>query len=439
MKQGAKKIICLLIAGEFFLFQLVSVSWAKRVEIFDPKKVSVAVLPYPSSVKDRPLIEKTSAEIREKLNKIPYFHVVKPKRVNEVLGYHADYVKKSSKITKAERYLGLAKTHWFDRQYGEAEATVDAAIDSFRNQPGKGELLVDALLTKAMIFKETKRYADSKKVFQEALAVDPSLTMEGLPITGRSRRIFKKTRREVLERHSGGLDIKTNPPAALVYLNGIRKGVTPLNLTKLPEGSYLLTLEASNYHTIHQPVVVTANTTQFIDKKLYWASGRTRKKIKEMGVPIKTDIVLQKEIKMATRVGETLKVDKVILVSTQKKGGEELLVVRTIDTALKVGYNPIGMSLDEFLKNEEQATAQIAEDLDHQAKVNVLNNPEEYIEPDLGDVRVLRRKNFFKSPLFYSLLGAFIGAAVGTTVGILVSRGGSGGAGDEGGIDIGFE
>ena len=54
---------------------------------------------------------------------------------------------------------------------------------------------------------------------------------EGLP----QRRIelqpaYKETRKEMLERHSGSLDIKTNPPAAMVLLNGISRGVTPMVL-----------------------------------------------------------------------------------------------------------------------------------------------------------------------------------------------------------------
>lgn len=441
MKPKHVRFVSQIILIIFASFQLIPLAGAKKVELFDPHKASVAIIPYPASERDRPFIDKTAEAIRQKLSHIPYFHVVDPQKVADLVGYHADYVNKESVLTDAEKYLGLAKTHWFDRQYKEAEATVNAAIESLRRQKNKGDLLVDALLTKAIVLKELKQHQDSEAVFQEALKVNPSLTMEGLPISGRTRTIFNETRRKVLERLSGNLEIKTDPPAAAVYLNGIKKGVTPLTLKQLPEGSYLLTLEGSHYQTINEPVVVTASTTQFINRKLQWVSGRGGRDDKELGVPVKSDTILQKEIKLASSIGETLKVDKVILVSSERRGNEAMLVVRTIDTAFKAAYNPLAMPFDEFLNDEEDSIASISDDLDKKARLHVLNNPQEYLEPDTGDVRVLRRKRpFYKTPVFYTLVGLVVGGTAGTIAGILLTNDNDGGDDDGGGgVEIGFE
>lgn len=432
-------LLCCFLALEFFLFQFAPVGWAKKIEVFDPKKVSVAVLPYPASTSDRPFVEETAEAIRKDLKKIPYFHVVAPDTARSLVNYHSDFVRKGGTLTDAERYLGMAKTHWFDREYDEALAVVDRAISSFEKQPEKGDLLVDALLTKAMIYQETNRSGESGAIFKRVLAVNPSMSMEGMPIVGRSRKVFNDTKKEALERHSGNLEIKTNPPAATIYLNGINKGVTPLDLTGLPEGSYLMTIEASHYERVSEPVMVTANTTQFIERRLQWSGPGT--KLKDFGVQAKSKENLQNEIKMAVQIGETLKVDKVILVASQKKDGEPLLVVRTIDTAMKSAYNPIGMPIAEFLKDKELSAQKVAGDIDDQAKLRVLDNPAEHIEPNMGDIRVLRRKlAFYKKPLFYSLVGAVVGGAIGATVGVIATRGGgSSSSGDEGGIDIEFE
>lgn len=423
----------------FFFSQFAPEVWAARVEVYDPKKVSVAVLPYPASASDRALIEETAESVRRDLSHIPYFHVVSPETVRTLLDYHADSLQSGSVVTDAERYLGLAKSHWFDREYPEAEATVNRAISSLERQPGKGALLVDALLTKAMIFQETHRQAESKEIFQKVLAINPQFTLAGLPVAGRSRHVFKSTRADLLTRHSGSLEIKTNPPATVVYLNGIRKGVTPLSLAGLPEGSYLMTFEASRYETVSEPVVVTANTTQFINRRMQWSGAGGG--IPGLGVPAKTEKDLQNEIKLAALIGQTLKVDKVVLVTSQHKKGEPMVVVRTVDTALKAAYNPIGMPFEEMLRDKKMAVARITADLDDQAKLNVLDHPQDSLEPDMGDIRILRRDlPFYKKPLFLGFMGAVVGGAIGATVGVLTTRNSSSGSGgDAGGVDITFE
>lgn len=415
---------------------------APRVELYDPKQISVAIIPYPSSEKDRPFIEETAKAIREKMATISSVHIVDPAKVKELINYHADYVTKEQVLTAGERYLALAKNHWFDHQFAEAEATVNAAISSFKDQADKGDLLVDALLTKTVILKELKKFDESKSVFQDALRVDPNLSLDGMPLGVRNRNVFKQTKKEILERYSGDLDIKTDPPAVNVYINGIKKGVTPVVLKQLPEGSYLLTLEGSHYQTINKPVTVTANTTQYINKKMLWVSGRTADKLKALGIPTKSENVLQEEIKKATSIGETLKVDKVILVSSENKKGTPMLTVRTIDTALKASYNPVGMSFADYLRDSTKAVAQVSLDLKKQSNTNALKDPAKYLSPDQGDIRVLRRKQFFQTPLFYTLLGTVIGGTIGAVTVLLLDDDGSGSSkrsGDSGGIDIEFE
>ncbi len=444
MKKNVWRQFSFFLAAWMVFFSVESVLWCAPKELFDPQQASVAVISYPSSEKDRVWVEETADSIRTRLQQIPYFHVVDKAQVQALVNYHADYVSDNSHLTSAERYLGLAKTHWFDRQYHEAEVTVNSAIASLRANREDGALLIDALLTKVMILKEEKRYDESKAVFEEVLKINPHLSMEGLPINGRSLGVFKKTRAELLERHAGSLDIKTDPPAETIYLNGIKKGVSPLVLKDLPEASYLVTIEGSHYQTTSFPVTVTANTTQFINKKLNWVEGAKRS-VKDLGVPVKTDEVIESEIKMATKIGETLKVDKVVLVSSETKNGQPVVVARTIDTLLKAAYNPVAVPLSDYLKNKKASVAQMADTLDNQARKNVLNNPAEFIQPKTGDIRVMRRKRpFTQTPAFYTVVGLIVGGAIGATAALLLddnggSSGSSSSGGDAGGVGIQFQ
>ena len=413
---------------------LIQVAHASRFEKYD--------IPLPRSAADLDLVEKTATTMRNDLQQNSSFHVLDSNRVNTILNYHLGSLKSEMTLpSTAERHLARAKQHWFNREYGDAEVSVNQAIAFLKLEKEKGDLLVDALLTKAVVFQETKRMTESKEVFNQVLKVDPSLTMEGLPLAGQTRQVFNQVRREVLERQSGGLEIRTDPPAVGVYLNGIRKGVTPLTLNHLPEGNYLLSLEANHYLSVHEPVYITASTTQIVNRKLRWQPQSEKAQFK-MGAPRSTPEGLQEAVKTASQVGDALKVDKVVLVTTETKAGKTHVVVRTIDTGLQASHNPIDVPAENILKNEEVAVGKIVAQVKEQGRSNVLLDPQKYLEPDTGDIRVMRRvRPFSKSPVFYSLLGVLIGGAVGVTVGTLLNDGsgdGSSSSSDEGGVDIGF-
>lgn len=441
MKQSFIRTLVSLILVALLLLQPMGLALAKNPEAFDPNRVSVAILSFPYATADKKYVEAVAAEVRATLEKIPYFRVVDAATVKRIANYHADAVQKNQTWTSAEKYLGLAKAHWFDREYAEAESTVNQAIKLLQNQAHKKSLQKDALLTKALIYQETKRHHEAEKLFREVLALDPALTMAGLPIKGKTRRVFQNTQKSVLAKNVGQLEIKTDPPAAQVYLNGMPKGPSPLMLEKLPPGSYLLTLEASHYQTIHQPVFVAASTTQYINKKLHWLRGRSRNVVGDFGIPLRDHATLQQEINRAIKIGETLKVDKVILLATEKGDKGEMIVARTIDTALKAAYNPIAVSLTDVVRQQKGAALTLAGGIEKQAKKHVLDNPAKYLETHTGDIRMLlRKKPFFKTPLFYSLVGAVIGGAIGTTVGILAAgNDSSSSGGDVGGIEVEFE
>lgn len=402
---------------------------------------STAIVPLAGSGSEGALVTEAARLLKERLSHSGQFDIVDAAKVREVLGYHAGAIRKEAKVGDAEKYLGLAKTHWFDRQYREAEATVNRAIDELRRQKDKGALLLDALLTKAVIYQETNRHAEAKKIFEEALKINPSLTMEGLPITGRSRRVFNRTHREIADRISGALSITSDPPVATVYLNGIKKGVTPLELKNLPEGSYLLTLEASHYGKVSQPVTVTANTTQFINRKLGWKDGQSGQAFDKTLRHAGSDPVAYQEIvKRAAQAGATLKVKNVILVGVERRKTGDLLVVRSVDTTLQASRHPVTIPLAQVGKDKAGSVEKIAANLSEQSKINVLKNPQVHLEPRAGSIRVLRRQMpFYKTPVFFTLVGLAVGAAAGTTAGLLITKTKSSTSSDAGGIDIQFE
>lgn len=420
---------------------VVPTGFAKPKETYDPNVTSVAVVSYPTGAQSKALLEETAAKLRQKLENIPGVHVVESNTALDIATYHGTYVQKNEGVSQGERYLSTAKIHWFDREYREAEANVDRAIDAFKSEASQGALLVDAYLTKVLIFQETKRYDETKNLFEEILKVDPSLTLEGLPIMGRSRKMFQATKKEIEEKYSGTADIKTEPAGVSVSLNGILKGVTPLKI-KIPEGTYLLTLDESHYQRITEPLYIVSNNTQTVERKMKWANKGSTEILSEMGSPFKTKDVVQNETKRFGELGDLLKVDKVVIVSSEIRGGKEVAVVRTVDTNLKASLKPINVSLSDLQNSDAQTEEKLFNGVVKQAKISILDNPSKYLD-EAGDVRTLKRKSGVKSPFFYSLIGTLIGGAIVTGVTLLMKDDGNssapGESSDVGGVIIKFE
>jgi len=423
----------------FFIFTCVSWGWARDPEVFDPYVTSLALVSIVTAPNEKKVLTDTANHLREKLSHLQGLHVIADQTVDDVTAYHAPAIRKDAVFSDAEKYLGLAKTHWFDKQYAEAEATIDRALDAFRKDPAKGALLIDALLTKSMIFQETKRISEAKALFEEVLTINPAQTTEGLPLGRTSRSLFNQSRQSL--QNKGSIEIESVPAGVSVLINGIKKGLTPLTVQGLVEGGYLVTLEANHYKSLREPLYITANTTQYLTRTLQWQ--KDEEKPNTPLAPMKSQATIQAEIKRAAQIGEVLKADKVLLLTMEHRGDKDLVVVRMVDTALKAAYNPLALSLDDILNHPEKAFASLSGDVRSQTKVSILKNPQAHLEPDMGDVRVLRRKPpFIKSPAFYTIVGAVIGVAIGTGLGFLLDDGGTRvihNSGDAGGVDIRFE
>ncbi len=59
----------------------------------------------------------------------------------------------------------------------------------------------------------------------------------------------------------GSLSVTTSPPGALVYVDGIMKGVSPTTIPMLSEGPHSLTLVMDGYQDLKTTITITAGTT----------------------------------------------------------------------------------------------------------------------------------------------------------------------------------
>lgn len=359
-------------------------------------------------------------------------------RMKQLIAYHQGAWKAPTPLVaplavpqSAERYLAAAKTHWFDKEYSEALANIDRAIPLLkRNRHQHAELLLDALLTKILIYQDTHELEGARSIFNEALTLDPHLNLKGLPIRGRTRRLFQESKEALLEKGYGHVEIQTKPPVSKVYLNGVAKGITPLKLKGLPEGPYLITLHAEHYRPLHIPISITPQTTQIIDKRLKWTSARRAQNPFQSLSPGNQQAL--------RKMGRSLKVDRIVLLG--QSGHDLPYQIDIFDVGLGAKYHTRELPART---NVAQLSRAIEQGLIQSTKGSTLRDPKRHLEVGSLSSSWLRSpRSFWKSKTFYTILGITAGAAIGTTVGILATRGGDSDDNqipDVGGIDIEFE
>jgi hypothetical protein len=74
----------------------------------------------------------------------------------------------------------------------------------------------------------------------------------------------------------GAIEISSSPTGAIVYMNNVNKGITPLTLTDQIPGGYTVTLQLSGYNTWSEVVELHSGTTSYVTASLTPASSPTQ-------------------------------------------------------------------------------------------------------------------------------------------------------------------
>jgi len=69
----------------------------------------------------------------------------------------------------------------------------------------------------------------------------------------------------ILHQKTGGLVVTSSPSGAIVKLDGVKKGITPLQLKGLPVGMHRLQLSKDNYSTIQKEIILEKNIVKNIN------------------------------------------------------------------------------------------------------------------------------------------------------------------------------
>ncbi|MFA4874485.1 MAG: PEGA domain-containing protein, partial [bacterium] len=204
-------------------------------------------------------------------------HIIDSEMSAKVVGYQDKKGDASAGARAAANSLEAAKEHYFAFRYKDARAELDRAISILRPMPPgpeSGMLLVDAYITQAMTAKSMRDDAGAREACAAALLIHPALEISGSEYPPSLVSIFDGARKNLRAAPTGSLALRSKPPAAEVFINGILRGVTPLEIADLPAGNYSLLIRANKYKQDERIVTIESGKRLAVDEKLKWAKGK---------------------------------------------------------------------------------------------------------------------------------------------------------------------
>lgn len=421
-----------------FLSQILSPVYASNLEVSPSEEiesgVSIVVRPLKDGISDE-ISSDVAAALREVLPKISRLKIIPDDIVERILAY---YEKESDFLSKERRgaveNLAMAKDHYFSFQYDEALAETASAIEIFEqgDLSEAGALLQDALLTQGVIAKAAGNKELAMNSFDKAVRLDPLYKIDRMTFPPSVSDMYDKLKKGFLKEKTGALKVESSPPAAEVYLNGIMKGVTPLDLGLLPLGSYKILIKANKYRPVEKTVNLGEGGGVVVKETLAWSEPPTDAKRK---MDVATTIG---QVGEGARIAEIIKSDKVILVNCNETKSGNLIAARMVDRQYKSGYREV-ISYYDSVAQRSEAAAEVAEALAMQAQADLTRDPRKYLDIEgIGDPILLgaRKKDFYRMPVFWGAIGT---AAAGAVVGGVVAAVSGGSPSDTGSVSVSFK
>jgi hypothetical protein len=370
------------------------------------------------SVLVTPVIDESSGDYVLKISEListglslsEEFEIIPYDRARDVISYNLEKTHYGEGLKSAVEMIEAGKRHFFNFRYEDALKNLSDAVASLENldfEPGVGPSREDALLSMALVYKSKGKTAEAKKCVAMALAKNPSLAIPAGEYPPSMVSMLSEIKGERVA-DLGELYVTSKPDMAEVRINGLFQGTTPLRLSEIPAGEYVLGISAGRYEPFEMRVKIEPLKTVKISKKLRYASdGAEKIAIHGEGVRGLVDFGLG--------FADAAKADKVVLVSADIAGGAAVISARVIERKFRTGQVPVKIQIakmgDESASALAAGIAVIAEGLRRDVSIN----PNYETDPlGMGEPALLerRKRKWFLSPYFWGAVGVAAAGAV---------------------------
>lgn len=422
-------IIAILVAAQIFPL---------RAGYSVPRKTTVVIVPLYDGDGDsvtEGLIDSLHKNLRENSS----VSVIRDENVASVLQYY-DAGPRDGLIDKIEDLLTRAKESYYRLGYIEANSLAESAISLFNSSQkapfSHGDILLDAYLTLGLIFKSFGNVGEARSAFEKAIRLNPEYKLDNRAFSPTIIGMFEEIKRGQKLVPTGRLKVSSDPKVSDVYIDGIKKGVTPFTLDALAEGEHYLMVAANNYSSVQKKINIRPGKVTKISETLEWTVDRGQG---PSGKKFVTGIDPAGLVDEGVRIGGLLKVDKVAIVDYDLSG-KTVVTERVVDVRYRSGQRPISLRLKGAAPTANEL-GKLSNFLLGETLLNIASNPEKYTEPfGKGDVALVagKKKPRVSRPVLLGILGGILAACLGGGLAAAFSGGGSSNQAGTGDINVQF-
>lgn len=323
--------------------------------------------------------------------------------------------------------LALAKKEYLAFANRKALAHVETIVREFRAHPDwsmqHGEVLADALLTKALIHHSEHSHGKMTATLQEFVQVAPLLTLDEARYPPSLRESWMQIQQGRRTGPTGVLHVASRPAFAEVRVNGVKIGVTPLADAVLPEGEYQLTVSAPRYQARTEQVRIRANQTERVTARLHWQRGE--RVAQERAEP--------REVQDGLRMVDQLKADTAVLVDVDTEpSGAGTITMRPVDRWARASFAPLTVHFDAHRTGLHTRLASMTKQLAALVTEGAAAQSQQLDRIETGSRELLASRKRRVAPWVWAVLGSAVGGGI--LAGVLLSGGGSSGGAGTGGL-----
>lgn len=182
-------------------------------------------------------------------------------------------------IDKAVNDYNAGRQAYENLEAGQATELLNASCTAFElgyAALGDPEKMVMAHIYLASVYLQNGQAEASGPHYRSALFLKPSLALDSNIFSPEDIQALEEQRRLISQESKGGVEVRSSPVAARVYVDGLFRGSTPLELNDLAPGRHFLTLERDGFERVADIVEVNTDQQANLERSLIPLRGYAR-------------------------------------------------------------------------------------------------------------------------------------------------------------------
>jgi hypothetical protein len=154
-----------------------------------------------------------------------------------------------ARADEAGKLLPLAVDAFDGMEFATALLKARAAVALYEESDLRESMgaLLDAIAIEALALFAQGKKNDARTAMNRLLLLKPDYKWNPARLTPEASKLCEEARSKLRSRPKGSLEVRTQPVSALVFVDGVLKGTSPLALSDLVAGSHHVTAYAAGY------------------------------------------------------------------------------------------------------------------------------------------------------------------------------------------------